>query len=319
VAGELFMEKVILAIDIGGSKYMLGLVSEDGEVYAAKRYLWTALTADEIMKDIKRASHAFLEDYPCYSPDAIGVTIPGLADPKHGLWIEASFSGIRNIEIGTKLYEEFAIPVYIDNDGQACALAEKLYGACKDVNDFLYITVSNGCGGAVFADGKLYYGASGNAGEIGHCMVAENGRPCKCGNKGCLEVYAAGPAIVNNFIELGGPNVIGGVPVDAKSIAALAKEGDVIACETFRLEGYYIGKVIAAACNLLNPQRVIIGGGVSLAFPLYEQSLRDTVNRFLYTKANNKLQIQPTDLGYNGGLLGATAVAVSGLYGRYQG
>lgn len=310
------MEKIILAIDIGGSKYMLGLVSEAGEVYAAKRYLWNAMTPEDSMIDIIRASHAFLIKYPEYKPSVIGVTIPGLADPKRGLWIEATFSGIHDLEIGSILHEEFGLPVFVDNDGQACALAEKLFGACKGVNDFLYVTVSNGCGGAIFAKGSLYYGASGNAGEIGHCMVVEDGRPCKCGSLGCLEVYAAGPAIVKNYVELGGGKANPGMVMDAKCIATLAEEGDAIACETFRLEGYYLGKAISAACNLLNPQMVILGGGVSLAFSLYEKSLRETVNRFLYRKANQGLQIRPTALGYNGGLLGAAAVAVCGFHGR---
>lgn len=97
-----------------------------------------------------------------------------------------------------------ACPAAIENDARACALAERMFGAGKDVDDFFYVTVSNGIGGALFLNGALYTGALGNAGEIGHCTAVENGRPCGCGKRGCLEAHAAGPAISKNYLELGG-------------------------------------------------------------------------------------------------------------------
>lgn len=300
---------LILAIDIGGSKYMVGLVDIYGNILVSQRYTWQALTQRNIIDSIIKSTNSLLRNYNI-KPSIVGVTIPGLADPSTGYWIDASFSGIKNFAVGSMLETALGIPVFIDNDGQACALAEKLFGSCKDVKDFLYLTVSNGIGGAIFTNNKLYVGDSCNAGEFGHCAVVEDGRTCKCGNKGCLEVYAAGPAIAKNFIELGGPKLIDDVPPTAKSISNLARVNDSIAIKTFDLEGYYLGKVIATASNILNPKKVILGGGVSLSFPLFEKALRETVNRFVYRRANQKLEILPTPLGYNGGLLGAAAVAI---------
>jgi glucokinase len=304
------MEKVVLTIDIGGSKYMVGLADVKGRIFAVRSFLWTSLEAEDIIKDIVRSSRAILQDSPDYPPHMIGVTIPGLADPKRGIWVESSFSGVKNLKIGEKLQKEFGIPAFIDNDAKACALAEKLYGIGREVSDFIYLTVSNGCGGAIFANNKLYYGADGNAGELGHCVVVENGRPCNCGNRGCLEVYAAGPAIVANYLELAGNVCEHKERLSAKQIAELAKAGDPVAKETYRLEGYYLGKVLAAACNLLNPSMIILGGGISLSFSLFEKSLKETLHQFLYENANLQLQIRPTPLGYHGALLGAAAVAV---------
>jgi glucokinase len=130
-------------------------------------------------------------------------------------------------------------------------------------------------------------------------------------------MYAAGPGIVRNYIELGGSGYIDDKRPDAKIISALAGAGDPVAIETFKLEGYYLGKVIAAACNMLNPARVIIGGGVSLSFPIFEKYLLKEVQRFMYINANKKLKIMPSALGYNGGLLGAAAVAVCGCNKKY--
>lgn len=306
------MKRAILAVDIGGSKYMVGLLGENGEIYAQKRYLCTENSGEKVMEGITAAIHKLSNENRDYQLEMIGVTIPGLADPKQGHWVEASFSGIHDLAVGPMLSGEFGVPVYVDNDGQACALAERLYGACRDIQDFIYLTVSNGIGGAVFVNDRIYYGAFGNAGEFGHVTVVEGGRRCKCGKYGCLEMYAAGPGIVWNYIELGGREFIDDKRADAKCIAALVEAGDPAAVEAFRLEGYYLGKVIAEACNVLNPARVIIGGGVSLAFPIFEKYLLEEVQRSIYINANKELKIMPSASGYNGGLLGAAAVAVCG-------
>lgn len=249
---------------------------------------------------------------------AIGVTIPGLADPKEGIWIEASFSGIRNINIRHLLESEFGIAVYIDNDAQACALAEKLFGSCKSTKNFIYMTISNGVGGALFINDDLYYGGFGNAGEIGHCIVVEDGNQCNCGNKGCLEMHASGPALVRNYIELGGSSRYFGKLIDAKNIAELAYKGDEIAIRTFELEGYYLGKIIALISNVINPEKVIIGGGVSLSFSLFEKSLKETLRNHIYLSANKNLEISPSQFGSNGGIFGATAIAICGKDNKYN-
>ena len=311
------MKRAILAIDIGGSKYAVGLLNEKGEIYAKKRCACTETSGDKIIEAIICSAHKLADENPDYQPEMIGVTIPGLADPKRGHWVEACFSGIRDLAVGPILKDEFGMPVYIDNDGQACALAERLFGVCRDIHDFIYLTVSNGVGGAVFASDRIYYGAFGNAGEFGHVTVVEGGRRCKCGKCGCLEMYAADPGIVANYIGLGGRGLLDGKIPDAKYIASLAEAGEPAAIETFKLEGYYLGKVLAAACNILNPARVIIGGGVSLAFPIFGKYLSEQVQRSIYINANKELEIMPSAFGYDGGLLGAAAVAVCGCNNKH--
>ena len=302
------MSTVSLAIDIGGSKFVVGLVDETGAILCKRRFVWRRLTKQSMVEDIFREGRALLQEHPSISPAFIGASIPGLADSEKGLWVEASFSGIRDLPIAAMLTEEFRLPAFIDNDGQACALAERLFGAGRDAEDFLYLTVSNGIGGSMFIGGRLYGGANGTAGEFGHCTVVENGRHCKCGLNGCLEAHAAGPAIIRNYQELGGAPMPDGSPADAAEIAGRARDGEETALQVFHLEGEYLGKVIATACNILNPAKVILGGGVSLAFPLFEKSLWETVSRHMYRAANPNLQILPTPLGYDGGLLGAAAV-----------
>lgn len=311
------MNNHVLAIDIGGSKYMVGIVDQQGNIAGAVRHTWDDLTSRDVIDRVIDSARKLIEDHKDISLESIGVTIPGLAHPGKGIWVESSFSGIKNIGIGGILQKEFNIPVYIDNDAQACALAEKLFGVCRTTKNYLYITVSNGIGGAVFVNDTLYYGAFGNAGEIGHCIAVEDGFQCNCGNKGCLEMHAAGPAIVRTYLQLGGNNEIGDKK-DAKYISELAQAGDETAIRTFQMTGYYIGKVIGTISNVINPERVIIGGGVSLSFPLFEKTLGETVRKFIYYSANKDLEILPSKFGYKGGLFGAAAVAFCGKDNKYN-
>ena len=303
------IDGVSLAFDIGGSKYVVGLVDRKGNILAKKRKVWDSLEARRVIREIIESAESLLEENPHIRPSIIGATIPGLADPGKGLWIEASFSGIRELAVAETLQEHFGLPAFADNDGQACAAAEKLFGSCRDVPNFIYLTISNGIGGAICIDNHLCYGAHNTAGEFGHCIVVENGRLCKCGNCGCLEMHASGPAISRNYAELGGAEPPEGRPADAAEIARRARLGEPAAIATFELEGRFLGKVIATACNLVNPQKVVLGGGVSLAFPLFESSLRDTLRTHSYFRANPDVEIEPTRLGYDGGLLGAASIS----------
>ncbi len=184
------------------------------------------------MDTIIDSAYTLLRRYDGVRPAVIGITIPGLADPKRGYWVEASFSGIRNLDIAPRLQREFGAPAYLVNDGQACALAERVFGVCPDVRDFLYMTVSNGVGGAIFMNHEIYYGAFKNTGEIGHCVVEEQtGRPCKCGNSGCLEMHASGRAIPLNYVDLGG----GQEGDSAAAIAALARAGGILSGQSNRI------------------------------------------------------------------------------------
>ena len=289
---------------------MTGLVSSSGKILCAERHLWKTLSPEGVMRDIKEAVHALLAAQTRYNPTIIGATIPGLADPEKGIWVEASFSGIRDLPFSSLMEAEFGLPVKIENDGNACAVAERLFGCCKGIDHFIWVTVSNGIGGSIFANGRLYTGSRGNAGEIGHVVVEEgpDARPCKCGLSGCAEMHASGPALARNYLSLGGRPGIDGEAPNAKTIADLARAGDRTAAAAYDMEGLYLGRAIGAAINLLNPEKVVIGGGVSLGFDLFRPSLMNTLETHVYRNANPGYTVEPTALGYNAALLGAAAL-----------
>ena len=300
-----------LTLDVGGSKYIVALLSREGEVLAKRGGAWSVTTAEEVLDVILAESRALLNETGI-TPVACGITIPGLADPEKGLWVEAQFSGIRDFAICEEVEKALGIPTYCENDGQAYALAEMVFGCCKGVKDFLYVNVSNGIGGAIVSGGRLLGGSSNFAGEFGHVhLIDGSDRACNCGQTGCLEMHAAGPGIARNYQELGGAPDENGNLAQCKLIAERARAGEETALKVFEMEGRYLGRVIAVAVNLLNPKRIVIGGGVSLAFDLFKDSLWRTLREQIYAYANPDFDVLPTPLGYHAGLYSAAAIAIT--------
>ena len=304
--------KTILAVDIGGTKYSVGLVRENGTIISKHKYTWRHISEESVITEICTAMQDILAENPLAAVTAVGITITGLTDPVTGSWISATYMGIYGLPIGKVIRERFGFPVYVENDCNASAVAEKMFGLCKRTEHFMYLSVGNGIGGALFLDGKLYRGAFGAAGEVGNCRVDEIVLKKRSARKrDTLENLASGRGITDIYIKLGGKKKIDGEVPDALTIAKMAKEGDPLACETFEIEGRYLGQVIASSCMLLNPEKVIIGGGVAMSFDLFKQSLLETVAQETRVFAmGDPVKIQVTALGYDAGLLGAAAVAL---------
>lgn len=305
-------QRVILAVDIGGSKYVAGLVKENGEIISKRRYVWKHISADSVVEEISCAMEGLMRENPEVEPSAVGVTIPGLADPLTGTWISACFMKIYNFPIARVLRERFHYRVFIENDCNASAVAERMYGLCKRTDSFIYLTVSNSIGGALFMNGSLFRGGYGKAGEFGLCPVDREVSARKR-ERGPLENYASGRGLVQTYIGLGGERLVNGEPVDGVEITKRARAGEAAACKAFEIEGRYLGHVIAMGCAVLDPEKVIIGGGLSLAFDQYRDHVIRAVKEEIPAIADRVPQIQATGLGYDGGLLGAAAVAVCEL------
>ncbi len=301
-------KKIILSVDIGGSKYVVGLVQENGQILCKHRYNWRHISVDSVVEQITEAMQRVVRENPGVQISAVGMTIPGLVDPAAGVWISARFMGIYGLHIGRILSERFGYRVFLDNDCNASAIAERMYGVCKRTDHFIYLTVSNSIGGALFLNGELYRGAFGNAGEIGECFVDEG--IDGSGRRDALENFASGRGLAATYIKLGGSPKIDGEPPEGLTVSRLAQKGDPTALKAFEMEGRYLGQVVAMCCSVLDPEKVIIGGGVSQSFDQFREPLLRTVKQELNIGGKNIPLIRPTGLGYDGGLLGAAAVAV---------
>jgi len=309
----------LLALDIGGSKIMSAIATvSDGhgrKTCTVDRIVKKTLASDTDSAGLLTEIRSILPDGETIRQcDAVGVNVPGLADPKTGMWIYAPFSGIRDVPIAQILSEMVKKPVAIDNDVNACALAEKLFGICTEIDDFLWITISNGIGGGLVLDGKVYRGHGGNAGEFGHLILVENGMACGCGNRGCMEAEAAGPGIARRFRKelakrFGEKSEAFRRQADstAAEIGELARQGDPVALDVYRTTARLLGQAASYAVNLLNLPMVVLGGGVSGAFDLLAPEMTQTLHRFAFAAANRDVRIEKTALGYEAALIGAAA------------
>ncbi len=286
---------------------MAGIIDSNGNVLMSQKvFLDSPMTAEYLKVSIENIINKLMYGESTNQIECIGVAVPGLANKKEGILIYAPFSGIRNFPIRKILEEKLKVPIYIENDANACAIGEMVYGSCQDIDDFIWITVSNGVGGAIVLGKEIYQGWQGAAGEMGHIMVVENGYKCGCGNRGCLEVYAAGPAIVRRYME----NSKGKIKkLTAKKIAEAAKKGDTYALDVYRQTGYYLGKAISYAVNLLNPAKIILGGGISMDISLILPEIKRVVKNMAFGESNRNLIIEETSLSYEAALIGAAAVA----------
>lgn len=315
----------ILALDIGGSKLIAALLFADDsrfEIYsAAYRNLAVDCRREQLLALIDDA----VAELGNISFERIGVTIPGLADSRNGIWVYACFSGIRDFPIAQILSERYGgKPVAIENDVNACALAEKRFGKCRELNDFLWITVSNGIGGGLVLGGEVYLGHFGAAAEIGHFGVVDSIDGCQppiqcgCGHFGCLEAEAAGPGIAKRYAwqlqeqQKLNPSMPTPIlpPYTAQKVAESARNGDAIAVSVMETTGTLLGKAASYAVNLLNLEAVIFGGGVMQSFDLLLPSLEKSFRSRLFESANPSVKIEQTGLGYHAGLAGAAALTL---------
>lgn len=346
----------ILALDLGGSKMLSALVdvseSADGGRSTklrgvARRTLTKDAGRDGVWAAILDATAETFEKTGESWDDvaSIGATIPGVADPKRGYWVYAPFSGIADFPLADELRARFGKPVFADNDVNACAWAEKVFGVCQDVDNFVWITISNGIGGGLVLDGKVYAGKFSGAAEIGHFNVVESGGAlCGCGNRGCLEATAAGPGIARRYRELvakiaeiaenvdkndaasselradwlrylasSGANANAEFELaqsaTAATIAEEARRGNPLAVKVYDDTGRYVGRAASYAANLANPEKIVIGGGVAGSFDLFYPALWETFERCLFKATNKTLTIEKTGLGYEAGLMGAASLA----------
>jgi predicted NBD/HSP70 family sugar kinase len=236
-----------------------------------------------------------------------GIGIPGPVDRRRGTAGSVTIlPGWTDLRIKSEMRDRLAMPVEIENDANLGALAELTWGAGRECSNFAYIKVATGIGAGLVIDGKLLRGASDTAGEIGHTTLDESGALCYCGNRGCLETVASGPAI----IELVGP-INGEVPTLSR-IVELAIAGDLRCHRAIADAGHEIGVAIAGLCNLINPERVIVGGLLSRTGEVLLHPMRESIRRHAVQAAAETLDVRPAVFVERAELLGSLALALQG-------
>jgi glucokinase len=252
----------------------------------------------------------------------IGVGIAGQVDAARGVLVGTPNLSQASVElpIADRLTERFGVPAALRNDVQIAAMGEARFGAGKDAPDFLCVFVGTGIGGAIVRNGKLWTGAAGTAGEVGHMIVDAGGRICGCGGRGHLEAYASRTAITKVLLaELGrgresilrdlvpapSEDAPGGTAIRSGILAKAVAEGDQLTIDTLVEAGHYLGLGLASIVNIVSPTRIILGGGVIEAVGLLFDVARDHTHREALPAAAGRTEIVKAGLGDNAGVVGA--------------
>src|SRR6058998_1919706 len=242
-----------------------------------------------------------------------GIGIPGPVDLAHGTAGSATIlPGWVGLRIASEMEQRLGVPVEIENDANLGALAELTWGAGRDCSNFAYIKAATGIGAGIVVDGRLLRGATGTAGEIGHTTLDEAGPLCYCGNRGCLETVASGPAIVDLV------GLVDGERPSLGRIIELAAAGDLRCRRAIADAGRQIGVAVAGLCNIVNPERVIVGGLLSRAGEVLLRPMRDSIRRHAVQAAAATLDVRAAVFVERAELLGALALALLSSHDRLK-
>jgi glucokinase len=296
-----------LGLDFGGTKLAAGLADENGRLVASARCPTVPEAgAEGALEGMRELVDGFGDDGRRIA--AVGISFGGPVNQArtHTL-LSHHGPGWVDVPLCDRTHALFGRPSVMDNDANAAALGEWKFGAAKGTRNALYLTVSTGIGGGIVVDGRLYRGSHGLSGEIGHVLVLPGGPTCACGRRGCLEAVSSGPAIARSYNERA---PLRGAEATAADVFRRAAGGDVVAARVLQEAIHLLGIGIADAINLLDPDVVIVGGGVSRAADALFVPLRSEVRSACLYAPEVDVPVLPASLGDAVGILGAVALVL---------
>jgi glucokinase len=301
-----------LGIDLGGTNTKFGVVSPAGELVATGVAATPPGGGRDVLlahlKQVARQAAALAEKHGV-APAMLGIATAGWVDTGTGriAYATENLPGWTGTPVGDELAAATGLPVAVENDANALAMAEKHYGAARQLDNFVCITLGTGVGGGCYVNGKLNRGANFFANGLGHITLDVHGLECTCGRKGCLEVYANAAALVR---------YAGGKFATAEEVVRAASQKDPIARAALREYAAQLGIGTASIIHLLDPSLVILSGGIAQSNPFLVEDLENELERNVTVRSRRKLRVEISTLGYYGGVLGAAAAAAEMAAGR---
>lgn len=308
-----------IGVDIGGTKVLGGVVDEDGKVIANAR---RATPAEDTAATLDRIVEVVQELRQSHPVDALGIGAAGWIDELRSTVLFAPNLAWRMEPLRDKLAEQIDIPIVVENDANVAAWAEFRYGAAADADDSMVMfTIGTGIGGGIVLDGKLVRGAHGMAAELGHIEVVPDGHPCGCGRLGCIEQYASGSALVRYAREGAGMDSAGasrllaaadGDPtrINGPMVTEAARAGDPVAIDAFNRIGGWLAVSLADMVQILDPQVIVIGGGVIDAGELLMRPTRAAFTVQLSNRGQLPVaELRAAKMGNDAGVVGAADLA----------
>lgn len=308
-------DRKAIGIDVGGTNVVGALVDEQGTIYdkvsvPAEAHKGGETVLQKIFDIIKKLK--------TNEVIGVGVGTPGPVDHEKGMVMEVvNIPGWERMPICERIEEKFGITAYLGNDGNVAGLAEYWQGAGKAKKVVVILTLGTGIGGGIIIDGKIFHGAGNCAAELGHMSISHHGRKCACGKTGCIETYASANAAIRIYKEKLGDRTdtlvfekAGGdrEKINAKMICDAAREGGELAKEVVEEVGFYLGVFCGSLINGLNPDVIILGGGMGAAGDILLEPVRETVKKESLKDLQKIVEIKPAVLGNDAGILGAAAM-----------
>ncbi|MCZ4694329.1 ROK family protein [Ancylomarina euxinus] len=311
------MKEIALGIDIGGTNTVFGLIDREG-ICIAEGTLPTQKHADveDYIDELFQAINTEKENLP-YDVDikGIGIGAPNASYYTGTIEDAANLRWKKSIPLAKLVKKRLDVPVYITNDANAAAMGEKVFGAARDMNNFMVITLGTGLGSGIFANGDVLHGHDGFAGEVGHMIVRKSGRECGCGRKGCLETYVSATGVKRSVYKLlarhSGDSELRDIPFNkltAKMVAEAANRGDEVAKETFTYTATILGEVLANVVAVTSPEAIFLFGGLTKAGNILFDPVRETLEKNLLSIYKNKIRVLPSGLKDNAAVLGSAAL-----------
>ena len=303
------MGKICIGIDIGGTKTAVCAGDESGRILRKKSFP-TDRNPETALENIFREAGAFIAEFGKDSIPALGISCGGPLDSGRGVILSPpNLPGWDEVYIVKMLEERFFLPAYIENDANACALAEWRYGAGRGCRNMVFLTFGTGLGAGLILDGKLYRGSTGMAGEAGHIRMTDDG-PAGYGKRGSLEGWCSGGGISGAYFDLYGEKISGG------EVCLRAERGEANALNVIDQSALMLGRFLAILMDIINPDRIVIGSIFARSEALFRSRIEEAIREEALSLCAEACSVYPAALGESLGDVAAVCVAVNGLHSQ---
>lgn len=320
------MKRYVIGVDVGATHSKVAILNSRGRIVARDSFPTRLYKKNSLIKAISRSLERLLVENKFKKKDilGLGIGVPGLLDFKKGLvFYFVNIPDWKNIPLKKIFEKTTGFPTFVDNDVKVMALGELTFGAGKNCKNAVCLTLGTGVGGAVIIDGRLYRGSSLVAGEIGHIPINEKGPICNCGGVGCLEAYVGREYFLRDVrrdLKQGAKSIVTKMAgnklsdITPELLEKAARKGDSFAKRKWKEMGEHIGVALAGVVNLLNPELIIIGGGMAGAERFIFGPIRETLKKKAMKVQKKAVKILKAKLGNDAGAIGAAELVKRNMY-----
>lgn len=315
------MDNLVFAADLGGTNMRVALTDEKGRIHHRLKQPTPRGDSPQHVIDALVAALSQAATEASERVVAASIMVPGTVDQPNETVVQApNLPSLNNFRLKEALEARLHMPVVLENDANAAAVGEHWMGAARNYGTVICVTLGTGVGGGMLLNGKLWRGAHGSAGEIGHTTVEPfGGPPCKCGNTGCLEVFTSATGLVRMASEELAAGASSTLKIDQLTAAKIYNAGvagDAVALRVLAKLGDYLGAAFASLINLIDPDVIVVGGGVANGWDLFHRQMQAQIDQRAFKAAAALVKVVPAECGDDAGLLGAARLGFDEVLSR---